>query len=56
MTKPLAVYYEHPDWFLPLFAELAARNINYLKLDALRRIQPGTKHKSGIWRKRTGNR
>jgi len=36
MTKPLAVYYEHPDWFLPLFAELDARNINYLKLDASR--------------------
>src|SRR6202040_1470769 len=36
MTRPLAVYYEHPDWFLPLFAELDARNINYLKLDASR--------------------
>jgi len=36
MTKPFAVYYEHPDWFLPLFAELDARNINYLKLDASR--------------------
>src|SRR6266446_853826 len=36
MTRPLAVYYEHPDWFLPLFAELDARNISYLKLDASR--------------------
>jgi hypothetical protein len=36
MTRPLAVYYEHPDWFLPLFAELDARKINYLKLDASR--------------------
>jgi glutathione synthase/RimK-type ligase-like ATP-grasp enzyme len=34
MTRSLAVYYEHPVWFLPLFAELDARNINYLKLDA----------------------
>jgi hypothetical protein len=36
MTRSLAVYYEHPDWFLPLFAELDARNISYLKLDASR--------------------
>jgi glutathione synthase/RimK-type ligase-like ATP-grasp enzyme len=34
MTRSLAVYYEHPVWFLPLFAELDARNINYVKLDA----------------------
>ena len=34
MTRSLAIYYEHPVWFLPLFAELDARNINYLKLDA----------------------
>ncbi|MEY2600724.1 MAG: hypothetical protein QOJ36_43 [Verrucomicrobiota bacterium] len=34
MTRSLAVYYEHPDWFVPLFAELDARNISYLKLDA----------------------
>src|ERR1700731_461000 len=34
MTGSLAIYYEHPVWFLPLFAELDARNINYLKLDA----------------------
>jgi glutathione synthase/RimK-type ligase-like ATP-grasp enzyme len=36
MPRPLAVYYDHPDWFLPLFAELDARNISYLKLDASR--------------------
>jgi len=36
MTGSLAVYYEHPVWFLPLFAELDARNINYLKLDGSR--------------------
>ena len=36
MTGPLAVYYEHPEWFVPLFAELDARNINYVKLDASR--------------------
>jgi biotin carboxylase len=33
-SKPLAIFYEHPDWFRPLFAELDSRGINYLKLDA----------------------
>ena len=26
-TKPIAIYYEHPDWFKPLFAELDKRGI-----------------------------
>jgi biotin carboxylase len=30
----MAIYYEHPDWFGPLFAELDARAINYVKLNA----------------------
>jgi hypothetical protein len=33
-SKPMAIYYEHPDWFRPLFKELDARGINYVKLDA----------------------
>jgi glutathione synthase/RimK-type ligase-like ATP-grasp enzyme len=32
----LAIYYEHPDWFRPLFAELDRRAIPYVKLDATR--------------------
>jgi len=36
MTRPLAVYYEHPDWFRPLFAALDSRGINYVKLNASR--------------------
>jgi hypothetical protein len=36
MIRSLAIYYEHPVWFLPLFAELDARNIDYVKLDASR--------------------
>jgi len=35
-SRPIAIYYEHPDWFRPLFAELDARRINYVKLDASR--------------------
>ena len=31
---PIAIYYEHPDWFRPLFAELERREIPYLRIDA----------------------
>ena len=30
----IAIYFEHPDWFRPLFAELDRRGTPYLKLDA----------------------
>ncbi len=30
--RPLAIYYEHPDWFRPLFAELDRRGIPYAQL------------------------
>ena len=32
--RPLAIYYEHPDWFRPLFTELERRGIPYVKLHA----------------------
>jgi carbamoyl-phosphate synthase L subunit-like protein len=31
---PIAIYYEHPDWFRPLFAELDRRGIAYERVDA----------------------
>src|ERR1700748_778095 len=31
---PLAVYYEHPEWFRPLFAEMDRRSIQYLRIAA----------------------
>jgi hypothetical protein len=31
---PIAIYYEHPDWFKPLFAELDRRSIGYERVDA----------------------
>jgi hypothetical protein len=34
--KPIAIYYEHPDWFRPLFAELERRDTPYLAIDAAR--------------------
>jgi biotin carboxylase len=30
--RPLAIYYEHPDWFRPLFAELDRRGTPYVRL------------------------
>jgi glutathione synthase/RimK-type ligase-like ATP-grasp enzyme len=34
LTKAIAVYHEHPDWFRPLFAELERRDIPTVRLDA----------------------
>ena len=34
MHDTLAIYYEHPDWFRPLFAELDRRNVPFVRLDA----------------------
>lgn len=34
MHNSLAIYYEHPDWFRPLFTELDRRNFSYDRLDA----------------------
>src|SRR4051794_10282670 len=31
---PIAIYYEHPDWFRPLFAELDRREVAYERVDA----------------------
>lgn len=32
--RPLAIYFEHPDWFRPLFAELDRRGTPYVALEA----------------------
>ena len=34
LDRPIAVYYEHPDWFRPLFQQLDERGANWLKIDA----------------------
>lgn len=31
---PIAIFHEHPDWFRPLFAELDARGLPYVRVDA----------------------
>jgi glutathione synthase/RimK-type ligase-like ATP-grasp enzyme len=33
-SRPIAIFYEHPDWFRPLFAELDRRGVNFVKIDA----------------------
>ena len=33
-TLPIAIYYEQPNWFKPLFSELDRRSIDYVKLFA----------------------
>jgi hypothetical protein len=32
--RPIAVYYEHPDWFRPLFTELERRGVPHRRVDA----------------------
>jgi hypothetical protein len=33
-SLPIAIYYEQPNWFKPLFAELDRRGTSYVKLHA----------------------
>ncbi len=33
-SKPIGIYYEHPDWFRLLFAELERRNAPYVRIEA----------------------
>jgi hypothetical protein len=37
---PLAIYYEHPRWFEPLFAELDRRGVPHLKLHSTSTLRP----------------
>jgi hypothetical protein len=42
MNRPIAILYEHPKWFKPLFAELERRDIPYVPLDLARHaFDPG---------------
>jgi hypothetical protein len=35
-ARPIGIYYEHPDWFRPLFTELDRRGTKYERIDATR--------------------
>ena len=40
--RPIAIYYEHPQWFRPLFHELDRRETPYVRIDAgQHRFTPG---------------
>ena len=48
--KKIAVYYEHPDWFRPLFAELVRREVPFEKIDAAHHVyNPGENFGENIW-------
>lgn len=34
LTKPIGIYYEHPDWFRPLFQQMELRDAPWRKIDA----------------------
>jgi len=34
LEKPIGIYYEHPDWFRPLFQQLSARGVAWERIDA----------------------
>ena len=34
LEKPVVIYYEHPDWFRPLFEQMDKRGVPWLKIDA----------------------
>lgn len=34
LERPIAIYYEHPDWFRPLFEQLEERKVNFKKIAA----------------------
>jgi biotin carboxylase len=36
VEKLIAIYYEHPEWFRPLFEELDRRGVPYVRIDASR--------------------
>lgn len=42
MNRPIAILYEHPEWFKPLFAELERRGVSYEALDVVQHsFDPG---------------
>ena len=41
-ARPIGIYYEHPDWFRPLFTELDKRGVKYEALNADRHLSDAT--------------
>ena len=34
LERPIGIYYEHPDWFRPLFEQMDARGVAWQRIDA----------------------
>jgi hypothetical protein len=34
LSKPIGIYYEHPDWYRPLFQQMDERGVNWVKIHA----------------------
>ncbi len=48
-NRPISIYYEHPDWFKPLFTELDRRGTPYVKEDPVtHRFDPADKPKLSL--------
>lgn len=45
-SRPIGIYYEHPEWFKPLFAELDRRGLPYEKIDAAHHLFDPTESES----------
>lgn len=49
LSLPIAIYYEQPHWFKPLFAELDRRGTPYLKLNATEHIYTPDDHPEELY-------
>src|SRR5262249_57998215 len=38
LQQPIAIYYEHPHWFLPLFAALDKADVPFVRVNAARHL------------------
>lgn len=49
MSKLIAIYYEQPNWFKPLFVELEKRGTDYVKLNAIEHAYAIEEHPERSW-------
>ena len=50
LKQPIAIYYEHPHWFAPLFKELERRKVPFVRIDAAQHhFDPGQLNGEGSY-------
>jgi len=47
-TQPIGIFYEHPDWFRPLFAMLEQRGLPFVRIDAARHMYDPSERSAGL--------